>query len=258
MSRTVVGLFDTTEEAQKAAQDLYSAGFNESDVDISANMDAERTRGFFSSLFDSDEANNYNEVANRGASIVTVHTDSSEEAERAGAILDGYGAVDVDERAMQYRGSTSDTYTDTSTRDTYTDTERTDRNAIPIVEEQINVGKQVVETGGARVRSRIIEKPVEAEVRLRQEHIVAERHPVDRPATEGDLSSFREGEIELTERGEVPVVNKEARVVEEVSLGKQVEERTETVSDTVRRTDIDVEQTDAHVDTTARRDANNS
>ncbi|HYN85704.1 MAG TPA: DUF2382 domain-containing protein [Pyrinomonadaceae bacterium] len=113
---------------------------------------------------------------------------------------------------------------------------------IPVVEEELQVGKREVERGGVRVESRVEEVPVEKDVHLREERVRVERRPVDRPAGDAD-AAFREGSIEVTERAEVPVVAKEARVVEEVVVGKEVAERTETVRDTVRRTDVDVQET---------------
>lgn len=128
--------------------------------------------------------------------------------------------------------------------------------AIPIIEEELQVGKRVVETGGARLRSRIIEKPIEESVNLREEHVHIERTPVNRPATEADLTNFQEGEIEITEHAEVPVISKEARVVEEVSLEKEVEERDETIRDTIRRTDVEIEKLDSDIDLENRRPTN--
>ena len=55
--------------------------------------------------------------------------------------------------------------------------------------EKLNVGKQQVATGGARIRGRIVEKPVEANVRLREEHVVINRRPVDREISDADLKS---------------------------------------------------------------------
>jgi uncharacterized protein (TIGR02271 family) len=112
---------------------------------------------------------------------------------------------------------------------------------IPVVEEEIQVGTREVERGGVRVYSRVTEQPLEQEVRLRDERVTVERHPVDRPATERDLAAFKEGAIEVTETHEQPVVAKEARVVEEVVINKDVREHTETVRDTVRRTEVGVE-----------------
>ena len=65
---------------------------------------------------------------------------------------------------------------------------------------------------------------------------------MNRPATEADFAAFKEGTVEMIETAEVPVVAKEARVVEEVSLGKEATERSETIRDTVRKTEVDVEQ----------------
>jgi len=117
------------------------------------------------------------------------------------------------------------------------------QTAVPIVEEQLNVGKRQVEGGGVRVNTRVEEKPVEAQVNLRDENVRVERRAVDRPASEADFANAG-GTVEVTEHKEVPVVNKEARVVEEVIVGKEANQRTETVRDTVRRTDVDVERVD--------------
>ena len=55
---------------------------------------------------------------------------------------------------------------------------------IPLTEEQLKVGKRDVSHGRVRVRSYVVEEPVEEQVNLRQEHVHVERRPVDRPATE--------------------------------------------------------------------------
>lgn len=117
---------------------------------------------------------------------------------------------------------------------------RTDET-IPVIRENLEVGKREVERGGIRLRSRIVETPVEETVNLREETVNVERTPVDRPASGAD---FREGEVEMREQAEVPVVNKEARVVEEIKVNKEVTEREETIRDTVRETEVDVDKLD--------------
>ena len=112
--------------------------------------------------------------------------------------------------------------------------------AMPVVEEELKVGKRVVEQGRVKVFSHVTERHVEEQVTLREEHVVVERRPVDRPATSADAGAFQESSMELTEYAEEPVVAKEARVVEEVVVGREVTEHTETVRDTVRRTDVEV------------------
>jgi uncharacterized protein (TIGR02271 family) len=122
------------------------------------------------------------------------------------------------------------------------DIDTTKSTSIPVIEEELHVGKKEVTTGGVRLRSRIIERPVEESIRLREEYVTVERTPVDRLATESDFDTFKEGTVEVVEHAEVPVVSKEARIVEEVSLGKQVEEREEIISDTVRSTQVETEK----------------
>ena len=112
---------------------------------------------------------------------------------------------------------------------------------LPVIEEQLRLGKRTVEKGAARVTTSVTEVPVEQSVNLREEHVSVERHAVDRPV-ENAPAAFKEGTIEVTEMAEVPVVGKEARVVEEVVVGKNVTEHTETVRDTVKRTDVDVDE----------------
>ncbi|UYZ59502.1 YsnF/AvaK domain-containing protein [Hymenobacter latericus] len=279
MAQTVIGMFDDANQARQAAQQLESMGVTRDHIDISAQNTTGTTSasttssttnddsisGFFRSLFTSDdEVSRYSEVARRGA-MVTVHASDQMEAQRAAEVLDRCGAVDVDERAQQYRSGwtgmgaqsmsqqsmgqqqnltagTDATASGTSSRDMVGRGADVTDQSIPIIEENLQVGKREVETGAMRLRSRIVERPVEEHLRLRQEHAWIERNPVNRPASEADIQNFREGEIEITERAEVPVVNKEARVVEEVRLGKEVEERDETIRDTVRRTDVDVER----------------
>jgi uncharacterized protein (TIGR02271 family) len=121
--------------------------------------------------------------------------------------------------------------------------------AIPIVEEQLRVGKREVGRGGVRVRSYLAEQPVQEQVSLREEHVNIERRPVDQSlsaSAQGDI--FQDRTIELTETAEEVVVAKEARVTEELVLNKSVEQHTETVSDTVRHTEVDVERLSGETD----------
>jgi len=113
---------------------------------------------------------------------------------------------------------------------------------IPVIEEQLEVGKREVEKDRIRVRSRIFDKPVEENLRLRYEDVSVERVPVSRKATEADMKNFKDMTVETTESEEVPMVNKEARVVEEVRIRKDVKERDQTIRESVKRQDVDVER----------------
>src|SRR5215510_2730761 len=112
--------------------------------------------------------------------------------------------------------------------------------AIPVVQEDITIGKRDVERGHVRIYSRVTEQPAEEAVRLREEKVTVERRPADRPATDADFAAAAKEVMELTETAEEPVVTKRARVVEEVVVHKDVTEHTETVRETVRHTDVEV------------------
>jgi len=140
--------------------------------------------------------------------------------------------------------TTSDYTTGTTTGTGYTNTtlDQSGEVKIPVVEEELRVGKRQVERGGVRVFTRVEEVPVNEQVTLREETVNVHREAVDRPVTDADITNFQEGSFEVRERDEEAVFDKQARVVEEVHIKKQAEEHTETISDTVRRTDVDVEQ----------------
>jgi uncharacterized protein (TIGR02271 family) len=116
-----------------------------------------------------------------------------------------------------------------------------DRVTVPVVEEQLEIGKRQVNRGGVRIHSRIVEEPVEEQVSLREERVTVERRPVYRDATEADLAEFKEGTIEFHETVEEPVISKRQRVVEEIVVGREARERTTTISEKVRRAQVDVE-----------------
>ena len=114
--------------------------------------------------------------------------------------------------------------------------------AIPIIEESLVVGKRDVDRGGVRVYSHVVEKPVSADVTLHDEFINVERRFVDRPATAADFTAGSGKTIELNATGEEAVVGKTARVVEEVLVGKESSQHTEKINDSVRKTEVEVEE----------------
>ena len=214
-----------------------------------------------------DDSHVYAEGVRRGGALVIARL-ADDNVERGLEIMSNHGAVDIDERGSSWRSEgwsrydeDAGPYTGTglteaassmrTTNTTGTTTGATaglgDRTAtgeetvIPIAEEQIAVGKRQVQGGGVRVRSYVVETPVEETVRLREESVHVERRAVDRPVDAG-ADAFRERTVNLTETSEEAVVSKTARITEEVVVGKDVTERTEHVSDTVRRTEVDVDR----------------
>ena len=115
-----------------------------------------------------------------------------------------------------------------------------DEQVISLAEERIKVGKRVVERGAVHVATQVVTTPVEENVRLREENVTVERHAVDRPVTAGD-TAFQARTVDMTAMGEDVVVQKTARVVEEIVVRKDARERSETVHDTVRHTEVVVD-----------------
>lgn len=207
-----------------------------------------------------DDARTYEEGVKRGGTLVTVTAEDTQ-ADSAAEIMRSHGAVNVDERATEYDSGipasrpavTSDTSmrpssmtTDTSDMsdrsDRHDQTSLTGERAIPVIEEELRTGKESVRSGGVRVYTSMTERPVEENITLHEEHVNVERRPADRAVSAADVDAMSDGEIEVTETSERAVVSKEARVVEEVVVGKDVQERTETVRDAMRKTDVQVER----------------
>ncbi len=114
---------------------------------------------------------------------------------------------------------------------------------IPLAEEVLTVSTRKVSSGTARIRRYVIETPVEKQVTLVRERVVVERR---RPATDAATGeTLTELTIEVTETDEVPVVGKTVRLKEEVVVRTERSERVETVRDTVRQDEVEIEHADA-------------
>jgi stress response protein YsnF len=275
MAKTLVGLYDAFTDAQQVVEDLAKAGFSRSDISLATHStggvknqhtdysyaeqraSAGSRGGELINLLTNngvprDEADSYAEGVRRGGTLVLVKA-SEGETDRGLEIMKRLQPVDIDHRLGEWRREGWSRFDPDAepyaTNDVTRERERygkrmTDEGevTIPVVEEELTVGKREVAHDRIRIHTYIEEQPVTEEVRLREERVHVERHPVDRPATEADLENFTEETMEFTETAEEAVVSRRARVVEEVTVQTDVEEHTETVHDTVRRTHVDVDQ----------------
>jgi stress response protein YsnF len=265
---TLVAVFRSASDAQAAANELKSNGFDSDEIYISSDTSASNAKtretsasgyaeerhheggitGWFKRIFGAEEDEDrsyYQEAVNTGNVVLSVDT-TDENFERAADILNSHSPVDVHRGASASEATTGGRTavaaeaTGRATRNTQS-TASGENRAIPVVEEELRVGKRRVLRGGVRIYSRTVEQPVEETVRLQEEHVRVERQPVNRPVNEADLRAGREEVIEVAEYAEEPVVSKQGRVVEEVRVNKDATERTETVRDKVRRTEVNVE-----------------
>jgi uncharacterized protein (TIGR02271 family) len=251
MSTTLIGVFDDATLARHAAQQVQAAGIGSDRVEVraeSSDLPAadEDRRGFFARLFnlddDDDSSSHYGEAVRRGNAVVSVHLEDESRIDEISKILEKCGAADVDERVEQWKA------------EGYAPMARSGRAAgvaasdgagqtLQSVKEELKVGKRAVHKGRVRVHRTTTTTPVEEKVTLRDETAQIDRKRVDRPATESDMkAAFKDQDIEIVETTEEPVVTKSARVVEEVTVGKKVAQRTEAVRDNVRSTKVDIEK----------------
>jgi uncharacterized protein (TIGR02271 family) len=250
MAQKLIGFYASRDTAKRVEDDLIAAGFDHDDVSVFSGSEGpglwQDIKEFFG-FADESERQVYAEAARRGqaAVLVTLDDDEAPSESRGIEIMQRYNPIDLNTEAQQWRaqgwtGKQAAAQTTTAQASAGTQASA-GKQAIPVVEERLQVGKRRVLTGGVRLHSYVIEKPVQANVQLREEHVTVERRPTDRPLGAGD-QPFQERQVEVTETAEQPVISKEARVVEEVVVGKSAQQRTQTVRDTVKRTDVQVEK----------------
>lgn len=254
MSRTITAMFDSRSEAESAREQLRtSLGADARIIDKSGGSGGstpDEGRSFWDELKDlfvaDDDRASYGEGVSRGAFLLCA-TVPEAQADRACSILDSTGAIDLDKHDEQLRSEGWTGRTEQSQRfgDTTGHGHVVEEQRIPIVEEELKVGKREFERGGARVRSYVEEKPVHETLNLHDEHVEVERRPVDQPVSESDLENsdlLRERQVEMRETAEEPIIGKAARVKEEVVVRKTAEEHQENIDDKVRRTNVEVDE----------------
>jgi len=266
MTRTLTAFFDSHGDAMRAVERLAEAGIPRDsvrvlpDTEVSSASSGTSTssydvkqdeKGFWQSLadffFPEEDRYSYTEAMSRGSVMVSATVDDSI-ANQAEDILEETGTVNISEREEAWRSEGwrgwpgSSTSNGTQSSASATRLSGNEEGTIPVAEEELRIGKREVDKGRVRVRSYVVETPVSEDVRLRDESVRVERRPIDEAIASKDADElFRERTIEVEERGEEAVVSKTARVREEVAIGKDVEERTETISDKVRHTEVKVE-----------------
>ena len=260
--QTIVAVYDTPSDAGAAVRDLEAAsvpsqaisrhdGRTETTTTASAPV---REEGFWARLFGSEpdhDTSIYDRSIDSGSSVVAVRV-ASEDVDGVSAILETHHPIDLDERSAHYlaSGTTATSATNPMTAPATTapmmgtvDTPAavaSESGTIQLAEERLAVGKRAVSGATTRIRRFVVETPVQEQVSLRDETVTLERHPVSDSSPVG--TDFTDKVIEMTETSEEAVVSKTAHVVEEVNLRKDVTDRVETVKDTLRRDEVEIEK----------------
>ncbi|MDZ3838279.1 MAG: YsnF/AvaK domain-containing protein [Rhodospirillales bacterium] len=233
MSTTIIAMYDNAAKAEKVVNEIVNAGISRDQVEVlSGNGNgASSLIGKLSEQgVEKDEAAVYAEAIGKGRSMVTVQA-PDERADETFEMMNDLGAQDLDELLAEAEASQEQEETE---------------ETVPVVEEQVSIGKRKVMRGGVRVTSTVSERPVEETLRLREEKVEVEQTSADRKLSPQEAEkAFAQKTVELAETAEEAVISKEARVVEEVSLRKSTAEREETVQAKARRTDVKVEELEA-------------
>lgn len=251
---TIIAAFRNASDAQAAARDLQTAGIPQSNIFLesgsstgssTSNYATRSTQheggvsGWFKSLFQDDDADDrgqYERAMGSGSYLLSIDA-REEQVSSIEAILNRHNPVNVDVENESAGATAAQTAPRRATAGTAADATGT----VPVVEEELQVGKRRILRGGVRVYSRVVEQPVQESISLEEEHVRVQRQKVDRPASDADFAAGKEQVIEVQEFADQPVVSKQARVVEEVRVGKERTARTENISDKVRHTEVNVE-----------------
>ena len=266
---TLVAVYDTAAHADAAVKALKAAGFHESDISVfnqdrlkagkAALSTGVKEAGLWQRLFGTDvyehEAAIYGQTVTEGGVVISLRVPESEVA-HASAVLDIHRPVDVHDRAVT-SGIAPAARVDTiqekieavplaavQTVAVSPKLAAAQPEVLRLAEEQLNVGKEMAETGRTRVRRFVTEKEVAADVTLHEEHAEVLRKAISDPKYIGEID-WADQEIEVVETAEHALTNKTARIVEEVALRKIGADHVETIRDKIRRQQVEIERVDA-------------
>ncbi|WP_370425743.1 YsnF/AvaK domain-containing protein (plasmid) [Pantoea vagans] len=267
---TIVTMFSNISLAEGAKRNLIKAGFLDDDIDI---ISGERLRteghearhpGFWQRLFgntlEEDQAEVYEDAMRTGGVVLSLRADEDELpralgildaheelTERSAALPDDYapddGLTAPASGTLQENGAIDPLQTDSAHRGaarTALTGDESDEDVLRLAEERLEVGKRLVSEGSTRVRRYTVTDRVSENVSLHEQHAEIFRRPVNETGSP-DQVDWSEKTVEVEETHEQPVVNKTAQIIEEVVLRKEASDRVETINDSVRRQEVDID-----------------
>ena len=255
--QTVVAAFDTATHAQAAIDALKAGGFHADDISVfDKNRVGLRQPGLWERMFGGGlaqhEADVYTQSLERGGSVVAVRVPDNEVTHATG-ILDIHRPIDVHDRAITTGIAPAAKVEAAAASIAAAPIAAVQKVAVSpklaeahdevlrLAEEQLQVGKRMVETGKTRVRRFVTEREVSADVTLHEEHADVLRRAVTDPKYIGEID-WADAAIEIRETAEQALVSKTARVVEEVGLKKIGADHVETIHDKIRRQQVEIER----------------
>jgi stress response protein YsnF len=234
MSRTVTALYSTREEAERAFSALKA------EVSLAHAEIYDRTPGSAEALGRLDLTPEERDACQlkmaSGEYMLLAQVRTGEDPDQ---IISALERIAADRDRADFGGG------DAAAQSAAAGTATVAEERLPVIEEELRVGTREVVRGGARVRTRVEELPVQQEVELLEEFTRVERRPATRVISAQELEEgglLRERVIEISQVREEAVVTKEAFVREEVVVSKTTERRVEQIHETVRRTEVETEE----------------
>lgn len=224
---TLVAVYGSRSEAERVRDTLVQIGVPRDEIRLS---DGEGSWDWlFGSQIPDSDRNWFQTNLRQGRTAVAVLAKDDDGRERLTRTLDDANPIKRDQAAQGAGPGAGE------------QTKREGEQVIPVVKEELDVGKRTSESS-YRIHAYVVEKPVEQEVRLRDERVVVEHRPLIGEQARGNAELPQEREFEVVERREEPVVGKRAHQTEEVVVGRETSERTEKVQDSVKETKVDVDK----------------
>jgi stress response protein YsnF len=232
MTTAIIGLFESSDIASKVFGELTKAGFKKDAVEILQNVAASKISSrLVEAGYEKNKAESYGKAMQKGGALVVAEADD-DKVDEALSTMRSFKAL-TPEALLEKLGN------------------QTSSETAQVIEEELEVGVSRT-TGGKRLKTEVSEREVQETVTLHEENVEVEHTKVDRVLKPEEAArAFKGTTVEMTATTEKPVVSKQAHVVEEVSLSKQSGERDVTVSGTVRRQDVTVEEIDGKAAKTA-------
>jgi stress response protein YsnF len=233
MTTAIIGLFESSDIASKVFGELTKAGFKKDAVEILQNVAASKISSrLVEAGYEKNKAESYGKAMQKGGALVVAEADD-DKADEALSTMRSFKAL-TPEALLEKLGN------------------QTSSETAQVIEEELEVGVSRT-TGGKRLKTEVSEREVQETVTLHEENVEVEHTKINRVLKPEEADkAFQGTTVEMTATTEKPVVSKQAHVVEEVSLSKQSGERDVTVSGTVRRQDVTVEDIDGKSDKAAK------
>lgn len=229
MTTTVIGLYQTPEPARRARGELTKSGCPAESIQLFDTQQKDMVRKLADLGIDEEDGEAFSGAVAKGAAVIAVEVDD-DQAEKICALLEENEAHAVD---------------------AYSDTEEEqqqgrEKKTLQEVEERVQIGKRRVVRGGVRARTHVTEQPIEKRLNLEEEKVRVRHREADRALSPEEAEgAFKETSVEMTETAEEAQVRKAARLIGEVEVSKTTTERQETVHETARKTEVDVEKIEA-------------